>query len=132
MLALIAAAPVYADATYDVGSAAALSGDIQAIASSIHGNSVQTFTLNITNSFTMSQEVSIFQLEADSSVIINGNGFTISGDGTHRGLMEIGVSSSSLTINNLTFSGLNAVGGAGGSGYTGGGGGAGLGGAVFM
>ncbi len=69
----------------------------------------------------------ISNAHAGVSVVIDGGGGTLDGDGKYRGLL---VFAGNATIENLTIQHAAAIGGAGGSG--GGGGGAGLGGGLFV
>lgn len=75
---------------------------------------------------------------AGQTYTINGNGFTLSQDGIHRGFFigASGASAGTITIQNLTIANANAKGGDGGNGFvetTGAGGaGAGLGGALYV
>jgi hypothetical protein len=66
---------------------------------------------------------------AQANVVIDGEGATITGYGAAVGLRVL---SGNVTLDDLTFSGASAVGGAGGDGLAGGGGGAGLGGGLFV
>ena len=63
------------------------------------------------------------------NITIQGNNFTIDGNGAVRGLF---VYSGNVSISNLTITGTVAQGGAGGTGVASGGGGAGLGGGIFI
>ncbi|MDE3132378.1 MAG: hypothetical protein KGL16_14600, partial [Acidobacteriota bacterium] len=63
------------------------------------------------------------------SVAIDGNGATIDGAGTYRGLFAY---SGTIAISDLTIADALATGGAGGAGDGAGGGGAGLGGGLFV
>ncbi len=68
-------------------------------------------------------------LTAGSRLTIEGNGTTLDGLGTQRGLMVLG---GTVEIRDLTIAHALARGGDGGSGFYGGGGGAGLGGGLFV
>src|SRR5208283_4649233 len=64
-----------------------------------------------------------------SSLTIDGNGHTLTGGSTQRGLFAY---EGNVGVDDLTISNAHAVGGAGGAGDFGGGGGAGLGGGLFV
>ncbi|MPZ33966.1 MAG: autotransporter domain-containing protein [Rhodospirillales bacterium] len=85
------------------------------------GQSTITFTANITLTANLPQ--------VQSSAIINGGNFTLSGNNQFRGLV---VQSGTVAVNDLTIANATAQGGNGGSGGTGGGGGGGLGGALYV
>jgi len=71
----------------------------------------------------------------DSNIVINGGGFSVSGDRTHSGTNDSGdvrpffIKSGSVTLSNLTITGGRAE---GGNGFGGGGGAAGMGGGLFI
>ena len=101
-----------------------------AINTAVSGN-----TIIFTNSITLTANLPGVGVSA-SGVVIDGGGFTLSGNNLYRGLAVGSLdglgSPVSVTIQNLTIANTVASGGAGGSGVTGGGGGAGLGGALFI
>ena len=72
----------------------------------------------------------------NTNIVIDGNGFALSGNNQFRGLVvgfEAGAGLPvNVTIQNLTIQNTTAIGGAGGSGVAAGGGGAGLGGALYI
>ena len=68
-------------------------------------------------------------LTAGSRLTIEGNGTTLDGLGTQRGLMVLG---GTVEIHDLAITHALARGGDGGSGFYGGGGGGGLGGGLFV
>ncbi len=72
----------------------------------------------------------------NTNIVIDGNGFALSGNNQYRGLV-VGFGAGSglpvnVTIQNLTIQNTAAIGGAGGGGIDAGGGGAGLGGALYV
>lgn len=68
-------------------------------------------------------------LHSGVSLTIDGNGWTLDGANTYRGLFAY---AGNVTIENLTIADAEAKGGSGGSGQFGGGGGGGLGGGLFV
>jgi autotransporter-associated beta strand protein len=81
-------------------------------------------TINLTS------DLPLIALAGGSTLTIDGNGSTIDGQGTYRGLFA---DSGSTTVDNLNIDDTKAQGGAGGSAGGGaGGGGAGLGGGLFV
>jgi autotransporter-associated beta strand protein len=69
--------------------------------------------------------------EIQNNTVINGNGVTISGDGSWR-IFFVNAPGAAVEINGLSLDSGLAQGGDGGLGFGGGGGGAGLGGAIFL
>ena len=85
-------------------------------------------TISIAGDFALGMtELDAINLKVGVALTIAGNSHTLSGGGMERGFFVYG---GSVTISNLTLTGMVAQGGAGGAG--GGGGGAGLGGALFV
>ena len=70
-----------------------------------------------------------FNLQSGVTVDLIGNGFTLDGGGTERGLF---VYAGSVAVANLTIANMAALGGTAADALAGGGGGAGLGGALFI
>ncbi len=101
-----------------------------ALASQVNG------TILFGNNITLTADLPSVQA---SGVIIDGGGFTLSGNNQYRGLVVAAFSPGTgalvpvtVTIQNLNIQNTVATGGAGGAGVAGGGGGAGLGGALFI
>ena len=105
-----------------------LNRDLAAIAGGT-GNYTITFGVG----FTLDTDLLAVNLGAGGSLTLQGNGLTIDGGGTHRGLFDYaGV----LILDNLTIADAVATGGSGGNSATNGsgagGGGAGFGGGLFV
>ena len=94
-----------------------------------------TYVITITQSFTLTAAITAVNLDSGSSLTINGNGNTISGNSQFEGFFA---AAGTLSLGDLTLANMLAKGGVGGSnGVThtarvSGGGGAGLGGALFV
>ncbi len=120
------AAPAAAQTTFVVTSDA----DLRAALATLGGGDRIVFGSNVS----LTQDLPGI---SSTDVVIDGNGFTLSGAGQYRGFVVGAVSDgaydpASVTIRNLTIRDTLARGGDGGDGVTGGGGGAGLGGAIFV
>jgi hypothetical protein len=116
--------------TFNVGSEAQLNAAIAAI--DVGGGDVLpniAYTINLTGGFTLSSDPDAINLGSGDTLTIQGNGATISGGGSYRGLF---VYSGQVDIDALTIASARAIGGKGGSAEYGGGGGAGLGGGLFV
>ena len=90
-----------------------------------------TFVINVSSgaAIGLNADLPAVNLVSGNSLVINGNGATLRGDGNERGLF---VYAGTVEIANLTINDTAAVGGSGGNGWEGGGGGAGLGGGLFV
>jgi collagen type I/II/III/V/XI/XXIV/XXVII alpha len=90
-----------------------------------------TFVLNLTPGaqIGLNADLPAINLAAGNSLIINGGGDTLRGDGNERGLF---VYAGTVEIANLTITNTVALGGSGGNGWEGGGGGLGAGGGLFV
>lgn len=102
--------------------------ELQAAINDSKGNG-QADVINITGDITLDSLLPL--IEEDTSLTINGGGFTISGDvdsnGNDNGDVRLFfVRSGTVTFDNLNFDGGRA------EGESGGGGGAGMGGALFV
>ena len=118
-----------ATVTESASTQAALAGFINNYNTS---SSPTNTTINLTGDITLSlADLPIIDAAvAGGSLTINGNGHTLSGAGTYRGLF---VGSGAVSVNGLTIADTAATGGEGGSsGGASGGGGAGLGGGLFV
>jgi len=109
-----------ADSAYSVSSEAALASAIQNVDEAATG----AYTIALAQNITLASDLPWVHTAA--TLTIDGQGHTLEGDGTARGLF---VDTGRVVIENLAFDGLTAQGGAGTGG---GGGGAGLGGALFV
>jgi hypothetical protein len=118
--------------TYDVSGTdpnaiAELNADIAAINQIGPQATPVTETIELTGSLSLNgTALDAIDLAAGVTLDIEGNGGTLNGGGTERGLF---VYSGTVTVENLAIDNMVATGGAGASG---GGGGAGLGGGVFV
>jgi hypothetical protein len=120
--------------TYIANTSSLLNADIAAIDTETQALAARgvaaAFTLDLTSNITLSQQLDAIDLGAGSSLTIVGNGETLSGANTYRGLF---IYDGNVTVESLTIANAKAVGGAGGTAAVGaGGGGAGLGGAIFV
>ena len=107
-----------------VSTVAQINNDISLLdTGAVTGANTITLTSNISLAGTV---LDAFNLGTNASVTIVGNGNTLDGGGTQRGLF---VYAGTVTVDNLTIANTKAVGGAGGAGA---GGGAGLGGGLFI
>ncbi len=90
-----------------------------------------TFVLNLTPGaqIGLNSDLPAINLAAGNTLIINGGGATLRGDGNERGLF---VYAGTVEIANLTITNTVALGGNGGNGWEGGGGGLGAGGGLFV
>ncbi len=116
--------------TYSASSASSLSGEIKTIDEQSSGNGTN-YVINLTAGATMNESPApeAINILAGDTLTINGQGATLNGQGSYRGLF---VYAGVVTIENLTIENAAAIGGAGGQGSFGGGGGAGLGGGLFV
>jgi hypothetical protein len=131
--------PVVTASTTTVTTAAALNAAILAADLQVGDDSIAGTTPQISVTIALGADIDLGTLPNDleaidllsskSSITIVGNGYTITGDGTHRGFFDY---QGSLTLEDLTIADTAAIGGAGGSGSSPGGGGAGLGGGLFV
>lgn len=115
LVAWASAAPA---ATFEVNSYAELSAALGALT----GND----TINVRADIAVTGSLGVIQT---TNLVINGNGFTIDGGRTQRGLL---VESGTVTVSNVTLQNLVAHGGNGGNELLGGGGGLGAGGAILV
>lgn len=87
-------------------------------------------TISFTGNVSLNPTSGLNDLSAiTTNLTILGNGYTLNGSSTFRGLF---VYSGNVSISDLTITGATATGGAGGNGLLAGGGGAGLGGGLFV
>jgi hypothetical protein len=114
-----------ADFPYTVSNAAELAAAITA--ANANPNSVNTITL--TASITLSADLPILHPDAGSTIVIDGDGFTVDGANAHRIFF---VDTGTVVLKDITLSDGYAEGGDGGDGSSGGGGGMGAGGALFV
>ena len=77
----------------------------------------------------LTSDLDAINLATGDTLMINGNGGTLDGEGAQRGLL---VYSGAVAVNDLAITDTVAQGGVGGAGHAGGGGGAGLGGGLFV
>ena len=80
-------------------------------------------TITLTANITLSTDLFAINVPSGNSLTINGQGFTLDGDGRYRGFFDY---AGMFSLNNITIQNTVAAGGAGG------GGGAGLGGGLFV
>ncbi len=115
--------------SFTVTDQASLAAAINAIdlSSVVHA----TFTISMAPNagIALTGDLPAVNLAAGNTLVVDGNGATLIGNGQERGLF---VYAGTVEIANLTITGTTATGGAGGSGLEGGGGGAGLGGGLFV
>jgi hypothetical protein len=102
--------------------------DLNAAVAAINGTSGANI-FNVTQSFTLSAQLTPLQLAAGGSLTINGNDKTMDGAGQFGGFVA---KSGTITINDLTIANTLQRGGNGNSGSVGAGGGAGLGGGLLV
>jgi hypothetical protein len=95
----------------------------------IYAQPGEKYSISLSASFTLSSDLYAINLAAGSAVSIAGNGQTIDGAGTYRGLFVYG---GAANVSDLTIADATASGGAGGNGSAAGAGGAGLGGGLFV
>jgi plastocyanin len=90
-----------------------------------------TYEIDITGNIAETADLEAINLHAGVTLVINGGGETLNGQGNQRGFF---VYSGTVDISGLTIANADAVGGGGGGGVAGGGGGggAGLGGGLFV
>ncbi|WP_419727803.1 beta strand repeat-containing protein [Lichenicola sp.] len=112
-----------ANGVIDVANAGQLDAAIAIVDTATSG---QSYTIAFTHSITETANPMALNLANGVNVTIDGNGYTLDGANSYRGLF---VYAGTVTIQNLTIQNAIAVGGAGGNG---GGGGAGLGGGLFV
>jgi autotransporter-associated beta strand protein/autotransporter passenger strand-loop-strand repeat protein len=108
--------------------ASALNGVIQSI--DVNGGNAQpntNYTIDLTGNIDLTQALFGINLDAGSTLTIDGDGYTIDGEGDQRGFF---VYSGDVILENLAITDAVAKGGNGGN--YGGGGGAGLGGGLFI
>ena len=96
-------------------------------ASALGVASNQPFVISLGANISLTQDLPA--LLSSQNIVIEGNGHTLDGQGSHRGLF---VQGGTVTLDNLNIDNTLAAGGNGGSGLASGGGGAGLGGGVFV
>lgn len=114
--------------TFEVGSQAGLAAAIQTIGTGTAGGQ---YTIDLTTNITLSADrPAIFLAAGSDDLTFLGNGYTIDGANTYRGLMVLGYGTA--TLQDLTIQNAVARGGNGGSGRLAGGGGAGMGGGLFI
>src|SRR5579871_5968220 len=111
-----------------VTTEAELNQDLTAIA-----GATANYTISMASDFTLTTDLLAVNLGKGGALTLQGNGHTIDGAQTYRGLFDYaGV----LIVDNLTIADATAQGGQGGGGSAdgggGGGGGAGLGGGLFV
>jgi hypothetical protein len=129
----VQAAALVVPSVQSVTTEADLSAAIQQIGS-LAANS-GTFEIDLTASITLTAALEAIEDQSGTTLVLNGDGFTLSGGGLQRGLF---VYSGAVEVENLTLSGLEAAGGDAAPPSqkedhgAGGGGGAGLGGALFV
>jgi hypothetical protein len=129
----VEAAALVVPSVQSVTTEADLSAAIQQIGS-LAANS-GTFEIDLTASITLTAALEAIEDQSGTTLVLNGDGFTLSGGGLQRGLF---VYSGAVEVENLTLSGLEAAGGDAAPPIqdedhgAGGGGGAGLGGALFV
>jgi hypothetical protein len=92
-------------------------------------NTTYTFEIAPGAVIGLNSDLPAINLLGGDTLLIDGGGATLRGDGNERGLF---VYAGTVEIGNLTISNTAAVGGNGGNGWEGGGGGAGLGGGLFV
>ncbi|HEX4261609.1 MAG TPA: Hint domain-containing protein [Acetobacteraceae bacterium] len=126
----------------DVGTEAALNQAIAAADAETSGSFVIRFTQSITEgtdtgsttviggqTVDLPPDLFALNLQPGVSLTIDGAGFTLDGAGQYRGLLGY---AGNISVDDLSITDANAVGGAGGAGAAAGGGGAGLGGGLFV
>jgi hypothetical protein len=126
----------------DVGTEAALNQAIAAADAATSGSFVIRFTQSITEgtdtgstaviggqTVDLPPDLFALNLQPGVSLTIDGAGFTLDGAGQYRGLLAY---AGNISVDDLSISDADAIGGAGGSGAAPGGGGAGLGGGLFV
>jgi hypothetical protein len=86
-------------------------------------------TVTLTSDIHLTTDIEAINLPNGETLTIVGNGHTLDGANTFRGLF---VFNGSVAVQNLSIQHTSAKGGAGGSAFTGGGAGAGLGGGLFI
>ena len=96
-------------ATFSNTDTTTLNGAIRTIDTAPVGN----YVIDITGNISLTAELLAINLPAGSTLVIEGNGHTLDGGGTQRGLF---VYSGDVTIENLTLQHMLAKGGAGGAG----------------
>ncbi len=87
------------------------------------------YTIALGGNITLNADLDAINLPTGESLTLVGNGETLDGADTYRGLF---VFDGAVAVQNLTIADSAAIGGAGGGGTGGGGGGAGLGGGLFV
>jgi hypothetical protein len=131
----VQSAPTTVQTDFTITSASDLATDIQLIdqtGADAAANTAYTFTFDLPGGATTLDitQIDAINLESGSSLTVIGNGDTIDGQGTQRGLF---VYAGTVTVEDLTIANMIARGGDGGASDTGaGGGGAGLGGGLFV
>ncbi len=86
-------------------------------------------TITLTANITLSDDLPLLQAQGGTTLIVNGAGFTIDGQGAHRIFFA---DSGNVQIENVTLANGHAQGGDGGDGSSAGGAGMGAGGALFV
>ena len=116
-----------ADTVFHVSDLAGLNAALRSAAA---GDGAYTISLDVPDgTLRLTDALLAVNLTAGSRLTIEGNGTTLNGLGTERGLMVLG---GTVEIRDLAIANALARGGDGGSGFHGGGGGAGLGGGLFV
>ena len=116
-----------ADTVFHVSDLAGLNAALRSAAA---GEGTYTIALEVPDgTLRLTDALLAVNLTAGSRLTIEGNGATLDGLGTQRGLMVLG---GTVEIRDLAITHALARGGDGGSGFYGGGGGAGLGGGLFV
>lgn len=118
--------------SFNVADQASLAAAIDAVDISGAASAVNTtYTIDMAPgaAIALTTDLPAINLATGDTLVINGDGATLRGNGNERGLF---VYAGNVRIGNLRIAGTTATGGSGGTGLEGGGGGAGLGGGLFV
>src|SRR5580704_8283288 len=115
-------------------SLSSLNGVINSI--DVGGSNAQStalITITLSQNITLSDgDLLALNLPNGAMVTIDGAGFSLNGNSNQRGLFVYSDVGGMVTVNNLTLTNMQALGGNGGGAHGGAGGGAGLGGGLFV